>query len=736
MVYLVAAFSLMLHLIVWGTGLAILVVPPRFRKFWAFFVCPAGIALQSAVVWIAAVHTDLPGTGSYGILSLVVPLGLFLWAWRLHGWSLIREGVQRAAPIHALGAVLLGALMFPASAASRALTSMSLGSCDAADYAAGARVLMEFARGDRTGFLGLTEVVQLHSVDNFFDYWTRLNHFTPSALLALGNSVFSWEFYSTVSVMAAVLVAGALPLVFWVSRSAFRLGPLAAGWVAFIYGCSPLTLYSVWHVALGQTLAAIGIALLTWTAVMLWRRRPDLRSASGYLGLVAVAAWILLGSYNFILLVCLVPAVAYAGGQALWSREWRRLLRWAIALLIPMGAVLAVFYERTAGLVERFLLLQEYDFGWKIPVIVTPGWFGLVADIHLNPLPIAPRLFLTVGLTGLIAAAIFSLARRRAPVVWLAVGTVLPIVGGYAFLQVRAAALGTNASYDAYKLLAVFYPLILPALCLWLSRGLLRSGTWRVVGAVAVLVVSVGNLRVAYSSAERMQAPPLIVDPEMAEIQQIESRAEIRSVNLRIADFWTRLWTNAFLLRIEQYFLEHTYEGRRNTELKGEWDLLGGLVQVRLPPRSRDGLVVGSRYSLVRTSSPLYLQTRLKDGWYERETAPRSAPWRWTQGDASIEVINPHDEALQSGFSLRARGFVARDVQLWVNGKLERRIHVGTELQTFSFPPIELRPGSNIVELRSSVPPSRAGPQDARLLGLMVQGVDFNVLPRGSPVPP
>ena len=71
------------------------------------------------------------------------------------------------------------------SSASRRLTSFSLGSCDAADYAAGARVFREFASGDRDGFMGLTEVVRILSVDNFYDYWVRLNHFTPSAIAAL-----------------------------------------------------------------------------------------------------------------------------------------------------------------------------------------------------------------------------------------------------------------------------------------------------------------------------------------------------------------------------------------------------------------------------------------------------------------------------------------------------------------------------------------------------------------------
>mgnify|MGYP003377541117 CR=1 FL=1 len=85
----------------------------------------------------------------------------------------------------------LAALVLPFAFASTSLTTFSLGSCDAADYSAGARVLQEFARGDRAGYLGLVEVVRVHSVDNFFDYWLRLNHFTPSALIAFHASIFA-----------------------------------------------------------------------------------------------------------------------------------------------------------------------------------------------------------------------------------------------------------------------------------------------------------------------------------------------------------------------------------------------------------------------------------------------------------------------------------------------------------------------------------------------------------------
>lgn len=730
MVYFVAAFSLLLHLFLWGAGLSALITPRPWRKYWAFFATAVGLALQSAVVWFAAVHTELPGARSYAGASLLIPIGLFAWALRLRGWHAIKEGLRRAASVYGLAAVVLTGLMIPASSASKVLTSMSLGSCDAADYAAGARVLGEFARGDRTGFLGHTEVVQLHSVDNFFDHWIRLNHFTPSALLALNNAVFGWSFHETVSVWAAVLVAAAIPIVFWVARSLFEFGPLAAGWLALLYGINPVTLYSVWHVAIGQTLAAIGISLLTWCALESWKHRMSWRQMLVNGGLMVAAFWILLGSYHFILLVCLVPSVAYVGGLTLWTRDWRRLAVWASGVGLLLGLTLVTFHERTLGLVERFMLFQQYDFGWKIPLLLTDGWLGMVENIHLERLSGPVGGVLTVSFSALIAWSLVRGGRAGKRTAFFALCAVVPIVVGYSFLQVRGYRLGTNASYDAYKLLAVFHPLVLGGLCYWVSRPLVRHAGWRALAVVAAGFVLAGNLRTVHASALRMESPPLVVDPDLIAVRQVEARPDVTSVNMQIADFWTRLWANAFLLRKPQYFSQYTYEGRRNTELKGEWDLMGGLLQIHLPERSREGMAIGPRFSLVRTTSPNFFRAELGQGWFERESAPRSAPWRWTRGDATIIANNPHDHSIRVSLALRARSLVRRDVQLWQNGEPQRRFSLGTELQTVGLPPIELQPGENVLEFRSSVPPGRGSPGDSRLLSLMVQRIEFNVHPR------
>jgi hypothetical protein len=65
----------------------------------------------------------------------------------------------------------------------------------------------------------------------------------------------------------------------------------------------------------------------------------------------------------------------YAGGVTLRSGQWRRLAGWGVGMLAPLALAAVIFWERTVGLVERFLLFAQYDFGWRIPAL-TPraGW--------------------------------------------------------------------------------------------------------------------------------------------------------------------------------------------------------------------------------------------------------------------------------------------------------------------------------------------------------------------------
>ena len=92
--------------------------------------------------------------------------------------------------------------------------------------------------------------------------------------------------------MTAVLLAGALPVVFWMSRAVVGYSGGVSVIVAGLFGISPITWYAVAHVSPGQLIAAQAVSLLTWAGVSLWRgkltwrrgravRRRCWRSATG-----------------------------------------------------------------------------------------------------------------------------------------------------------------------------------------------------------------------------------------------------------------------------------------------------------------------------------------------------------------------------------------------------------------------------------------------------------------------
>ena len=150
--------------------------------------------------------------------------------------------------------------------------------------------------------------------------------------------------------MTAVLVAGLLPMVFWMSRAVIGYSGGVSVIVAGLFGINPILWYAYAHVSPGQLLAAQAVSLLTWAGVALWRGRLTWARAVQFFGVMAAGYWLVLGSYNFFLLVCLVPAVAYAGGLALWRRAWRRFGAWLLFMVVPLVGCGALFAERMAGL--------------------------------------------------------------------------------------------------------------------------------------------------------------------------------------------------------------------------------------------------------------------------------------------------------------------------------------------------------------------------------------------------
>lgn len=727
MIHFAVAFGLLLHVLWWGAGLAVLAMPWRWRRFWPVLVVPAGLALQSAVVWAGAL-ANLPGTNSYARWSEVVPLALLAVAWWRRGGRSRWADVQRIGLVGLASAACLVLLVAPLAWAAKGLTTTSLGSCDAGDYAAGARVLQEFARAERGGFLGLTEVVRVQSVDNFFDYWTRLNHFTPAALIAFNGSVLDCAPHELTSLLTMVLLAGSLPVVFWMARAVtgFSGGPSVA--VAVLFGLSPLMGYVAGHVAMGQLLAAQAVALITWAGVALWRGRLTRGRGAQFAAVLAVGYWLLLGSYNFFVVLCLVPAVAHAGGLALWRGAWRRFGQWLLVMLAPLAVCAVVFAGRVAGLIERFQLLRQYDFGWKIPALSPEGWLGLVSGPELEPWRIGGlRWLLAAAVTVLLAWAAARAVRERRRKGWIAAAVTVPVLAGYALLEWRGARLGTNASYDAFKLFSVFYPVMLPAFCWWVTlRWSHRLTDWLGVMGVAGVVL-LGNVAGTGMILWRMGATPFIVDGELRQLRKIEAISEVKSVNVLLPDMWSRLWANAFLLRKPQFFLTDTYEARWHTPLRGEWDLVGGIVAVKPPGAARRQLT--PHYALIDTRRPEFLRACVGNGWHPEERDPGTGGrWQWTRGDATVQIENPHAHPLTVAVSLDGWSWGERDlVFVSAAGVATPAQRVGGQRAITRFGSVAIPPGNSTLTLRSAQP-ATVPPGEVRALGVCVFGVELEVV--------
>ena len=700
-------------------------MPRPWRRFWPVFAPAAGAALQSAAVWAGA-YANLRGTDRYAWASEAIPAALLALALWRRGRAAAQD-LARLWGVWALTAGCLVALVRPLARAASGLTTHSLGSCDAADYAAGARVLKEFAHSDRSGFLGLTEVVRVMSCDNFFDFWLRLNHFSPSALIALNGTIFDRAPYEITGLLGLVLLASAVPVVFWIARSVLGHSSACSLAVAALFGFGPVMGYAAAHVALGQLLAAPAIAILTWAGISVWRTGGR---GWRFAPLLAIAYGLLLGCYNFFIIVCFVPAAGYAALEAVRRGELLRLGRWLLAMALPLVLAGAVFWTRLASLPERLRLFRTYDFGWPIPGISPEGWLGMVAGPDLSPFAAPLRLGLAALVTAALGLALASgrIGGRR---LRLAACLAVPVLAGYGYLLARGAVLHTNASYDAYKLFAVFYPLLLPVFLLWLGRWPRASWWGRPISAALAAAVVALNLAAAVRFSAVMSHPPLTVGRELVQVGAVESMPQVLSVNVQIPDMWSRLWANAFLLRRPQYFATHTYEGRRNTPLRGEWALDGGIVEVRLP--GQDSVRINSRYFLTRVGSPHFLRVSLESGWYAPEGLARSPlQWRWTSGDASLLLDNPQGRSLQLAIRLDAASLVDRELEVWSGGSHLGTVRVGPGRRAVELPGLVAAPGLTRLELRSSVPAARPRSGDTRLLGFAAYGIVVEVRP-GAP---
>jgi len=691
-----------------------------------------GVAVMSAVVWLG-VHTRFAGTVEYGVWSWIVPFGLIGVAlfrarqgeggFRSAVVRILSDGLKRL-PVLAVSAIVLLSLTVIMDRASPRLTSFSAGSCDAADYAAGARVFREFAGDDRSGFLGHSEVVHLHSVDNFVDHWLRQNHFTPSALIAWFSGTLGFKVYELVTLMGAVLLAILSSGGYWAARAIFRLGRWPSLLLALAFGFAGSELYAVAHVSLGQLIAAWAIVMINWAGMRIWIEGSSVRKAVRWIPFLAVAMWLMLGAYNFMIVFAGAPLGAWLLLEFVRTRDWHRLGRTALAGVAAFTVAGLFAPARVLGLAERFLLFSEHDFGWHVPGFTPERWLGWFGSAGLDSGGGAMAWISGGGLVALFGSwALFAFERDRRRL-RVAAACLVPVVIAYFYLVERGERLGTNDTYNAFKIFGVFHPLLLAAACAWISLGRRRG-----LAVVAALGLAAGVAAIHWAGAAPLRAaierPVLVVDREIPDLRKIEAMEDVSAVNMVLQPFWARLWANGFLLRKPQYFATYTYEMRRPTALRGDWDLRDRSIEVNTGPG--DFRPLNGRFYLIRRASPRFIDVALAENWHDPER-DHNTHWSWSKGIGVIEFSNPGTETHRVDLRFDLNSFAERDVLLRHagGGAVLWSGRVGQDRIAVSVASLELPPGVTRLELLSPQPP--AGPaSDTRALVVALYDLKVNV---------
>jgi len=653
---------------------------------------------------------------------------------RLRGRTVVLAlgGMRRHAGVLALAVLASLAIAHPLDRARLGLTTVSFGSCDAADYAGGAALLRDIAPGDRSGFNGQVETVVLRSVDSFYGHWLRLNHFAPAAVLAWFSVLFGLPLFKLTTALGIALHAAAVPAVFWVARGGLRIGAWGACAVAAAWACSAPAVYGVAQTALGQIMVVPAVALLTWTGLRAFAEGGSWRGALRWVPLAATGFVVLIAAYTFALVFVLAPLAAALAWLAWHERQPGRLMRATGAGFAALASVAAVFRERMAGLADRFALFEAIDFGWPIPVFTPERWLGWFGDAGLGRGGAVVGWALIAVATGAWIAYARWAWRRDRRLAGVAAAWLATIGAGYALLALKGLREGSNELYNAYKVFALLQPLALGALVLPL-RGVRCCGH---AGRAVAALLAAGLVAVHWTGAMpvrlALQTPPLWVDKSLQSITTVAVRDDIGSVNMLLEPMWARLWANSMLLNKHQYFRTETYEGRRATPLRGEWDLRDGLLAV--DAGADNTIALGGGYHLVRSAGTSGLRIDLDTGWHAPEGGG-DFRWAWSAGtDAALRFENPRsaDLAVRLEFGLQGNG--TRDITVVVDGCATTLWSgtISTAITRVTIEDVALPAGSTHLRIRSTEAAS-APAGEGRDLGFALHALKATILPRNSP---
>lgn len=108
----------------------------------------------------------------------------------------------------------------------------------------------------------------------------------------------------------------------------------------------------------------------------------------------------------------------------------------------------------------------------------------------------------------------------------------------------------------------------------------------------------------------------------------------------------------------------------------------------------------------------------LGEGWHQVERA-EGRVWRWAQANATVLLTNPGDSVVRVRLAARLTSVAPATVK-WRCGDSDGRITLPANTAQEVALNLTLAPGLNTLELRSDLPPRRAGPDDPRRISFQL----------------
>ncbi len=649
----------------------------------------------------------IPLLSSAPLLNLAAIAATVACVWRKDLRHQLLVTLKTKETISTVCSALLGALLItsPIAFSDRSdsyLATVSLGSCDAPDYALGARLIMEKSRPLEGGFWAQSNVHQLGEMD-LWTYWTRLNHFGPAAVFAFTSSTFKLPLWGIESAVCCAWAVATASVTLTLARAIFRVGLLQANLIGLHFLISPLALYAVFHVAAGQlvgTLASSTLLLFGFHLAGQTRYKPTWR----HIFIGALVGWLMISSYAFMLPAVACIMLVATGLYCIRVRSWipiANTLIWLVASLI-LAAVAAP--GRSLGLIQGMHFFGGGAFGWQIPDIPISTILGLTPGALLLPAPTAiglPVMALTVLLTLLSIYARWKVSQISFAVALSALVAFLFARQLLSLLDPSDSGLG---SYKLYKLASVLLPLLLTSLvCLGPSDD---RRNWILTVSHGVLLIFI----ILYSSVPFWNAvsrAPLHAGGELQKLSVLEKDARIDGVNIVATHPWDRIWASSLLAEKKQYFADDSYITRGVVPLRGTWMLEDSTAGIYSPSTIR----IGDRLIVRPVNEKSEVRIFFDNGWYPHEGTHRWAGADGTDFGFTLECTNPQPIVI----TLVGRFLTRPELLIATLGSANVPIHYGED--AIHIGPFDVSTGTSKLAVRAQAELFKASnPADVRTL--------------------